>query len=207
MGNKYLKNNFGFTLIELLVAMVISTIVAAGIFTAYKSQQDTQLAQEQIVEMQQNLRAALYILTREIRMAGYDPDGTGDYGISSPGDGSSSDPLIFIYYDDDAGAPKITTINLYDSTVDPGNTEDEIQITASGSAIAENISVLQFTYLDKDGNLIPTPKSNIDQIRSIHIVITARPDETLPTSKLEMLKLKDVTRTLETTIKCRNLGL
>ena len=51
MENKYLKNNIGFTLIELLVAITISIIVAAGIFIAYKSQQDAQLAQKQIVEM------------------------------------------------------------------------------------------------------------------------------------------------------------
>ena len=44
--------------------MAISTIVAAGIFTAYKNQQDAQLAQKQIVEMQQNLRAALYVMSR-----------------------------------------------------------------------------------------------------------------------------------------------
>ena len=69
-------NKSGFTLIELLIAMTISTIVAAGVVTAYRDQQNTQLAQKQSGEMQQNLRAALYIMTRDIRMAGYDPDGT-----------------------------------------------------------------------------------------------------------------------------------
>ena len=64
--------NRGFTLVELLIALAVSGIIMTGIFSAFKTQQDSYLAQEQVAEMQQNLRASLYIMTREIRMAGYD---------------------------------------------------------------------------------------------------------------------------------------
>jgi len=61
----------GFTLVELLVAMAISLVVMGAIFLTFKSQQDSYVIQDQITATQQNLRAAMYILTRDIQMAGY----------------------------------------------------------------------------------------------------------------------------------------
>ena len=71
----------GFTLIELLIAMAITGIVAGAIFTAFQSQQKSYLVQDQVTEMQQNLRAAMDIMVREIRMAGYDPTDNQNFGI------------------------------------------------------------------------------------------------------------------------------
>jgi type IV pilus assembly protein PilW len=78
--NKMSKSS-GFTLVELLVAMAISGIIAGAIFTAFLSQQRSYLAQEQVSEVQQNLRAALDIMTRDIRMAGYSRGAPG-FGIT-----------------------------------------------------------------------------------------------------------------------------
>ncbi len=61
----------GFTLIELLVAMAVSGIVAAAIFTVFKSQQDSYIVQEDVAAMQQNLRAGMSMLSRDVRMAGF----------------------------------------------------------------------------------------------------------------------------------------
>jgi len=61
----------GFTLVELMVAMAISLVVMGAIFLTFKSQQDSYVIQDQITATQQNLRAAMYMLTRDIQMAGY----------------------------------------------------------------------------------------------------------------------------------------
>ena len=61
----------GFTLVELMVAMAISLVVMGAIFLTFKSQQDSYIIQDQITATQQNLRSAMYILTRDIQMAGY----------------------------------------------------------------------------------------------------------------------------------------
>jgi type IV pilus assembly protein PilW len=61
----------GFTLLELLVAMVISLVVMGAIYGTFKSQQDSFVIQDQVTAMQQNLRAALYAMNRDIQMAGY----------------------------------------------------------------------------------------------------------------------------------------
>jgi len=63
--------NQGFTLVELLVAMFITLVVMGAIFLTFKSQQDSYIIQDQITATQQNLRSAMYILTRDIQMAGY----------------------------------------------------------------------------------------------------------------------------------------
>jgi type IV pilus assembly protein PilW len=61
----------GFTLIELLVAMALALVVMGAVFKTFKSQQDSFIIQDQVAAMQQNLRGAMYILTRDLQMAGY----------------------------------------------------------------------------------------------------------------------------------------
>jgi type IV pilus assembly protein PilW len=63
----------GWTMVELLVAMALTTIVMGGVYSAYKSQQDSYVVQDQVAEMQQNLRAAMYTMARDLRMVGYNP--------------------------------------------------------------------------------------------------------------------------------------
>ena len=75
------RTDSGFTLIEILVALALTGIVLGAIYAAYQSQHKTYITQESVAEMQQNLRAAMYLMVREIRMAGYDPRGTAGAGI------------------------------------------------------------------------------------------------------------------------------
>ncbi len=63
-------NKKGLTLIELLVVLVISSILIAGIYRTFIGQQHTYTVQEQVVDMQQNVRMAINQMVREIRMAG-----------------------------------------------------------------------------------------------------------------------------------------
>lgn len=64
-------NKRGLTLIELLIVMVISSILIAGIYRTFIGQQHTYTVQEQVVDMQQNVRIAINQMVREIRMAGF----------------------------------------------------------------------------------------------------------------------------------------
>jgi len=64
-------NKKGITLIELLVALVIGSIVMAGIYRTFISQQHIYTVQEQVAEMQQNSRLAINQMMREIRMVGF----------------------------------------------------------------------------------------------------------------------------------------
>jgi len=220
MFNKIKLNNSGFTMIELLIAMVITTILSAGIFSAYQNQQKAQRAQKQVVEMQQSLRFALYLMTNEIRMAGYDPDNIGEVGITNAGDGSNGSPVTFTSVADndsidndgdgnvdESGELKTIAYDLYDSANDIDITLDDLG-RRNGlrlDTVAGNIQSLAFAYLDENRVEIPfggatsLPALRLPDIRSVKITITAIPDQ--PN------QINTNGRTLTRIVKCRNLGL
>jgi hypothetical protein len=67
---KKLKNIRGISLVEVLIGLFISGLVTAAVFEAYISQHKSWNIQEDVTEIQQNARAAIDELTRNIRMAG-----------------------------------------------------------------------------------------------------------------------------------------
>ena len=88
-------NSKGFTLVEMLIAMAASLAVLAGIYTAYQNHQRSHVTQQLVVDMQQNARAAVALMKREIRMMGYDPAATDGIDNGDPNDGTfdCADPL------------------------------------------------------------------------------------------------------------------
>jgi prepilin-type N-terminal cleavage/methylation domain-containing protein len=66
-----LKEEKGLTLIELLVALTITGLLVGGLYRTLTGQQKTYVIQEEVVDMQQNVRAAINRLMTEIRMAGF----------------------------------------------------------------------------------------------------------------------------------------
>lgn len=199
MLDKDNTKNSGFTLVELLIAMVITTIVAASVFSVYQNQQNAQLAQKQVIEMQQSLRMALYTMTSEIRMAGYDPNNTDTAGIIAAGNGSNGNPLTFSFVEDETtDALKIISYDLYVGLGD-GDTDIGRAVGAAGTRqpLAENIQSLNFVYLDANGAVTAV----LADIRSVQMTIVATIDSN------EKNYYQGNNRTLTTTIKCRNLGL
>jgi prepilin-type N-terminal cleavage/methylation domain-containing protein len=69
-----MKNDNAFTLVEILVVLlifsVISAVIAGGILFGHR----IKASQEGIIEIQQNVRVAMAMLSRDIRMAGYELD-------------------------------------------------------------------------------------------------------------------------------------
>ncbi len=125
----------GFTLIELLIAMAISGIVAGAIFTAFKSQQKSYLIQDQVAEMQQNLRAAMDIIARDVRMAGF---GFGGYVNSIETFNNNPDQIDLIYADAgvttsiSASMPNPSAIFNVDST--SGFQEGDLIVITDGTS-------------------------------------------------------------------------
>lgn len=64
----------GFTLVELLIGIAISSVVLAATYTVFNAQQKAYSTQTDVVDIQQSLRAGMYYLEREIRLAAYDPE-------------------------------------------------------------------------------------------------------------------------------------
>ncbi len=61
----------GVTLIELMIVLVILSLVMMSIYSLYITHQRTAYTQDEVVEVQQNLRIGMDSMTRDIRMAGF----------------------------------------------------------------------------------------------------------------------------------------
>ena len=169
----------GFTLIELMISIAIGLVVLASVATTFTSQTRAYSAQEQINQMEQNLRGALDIMTREIKMAGYRPnggtvtgvvsytstsltiqadiDGNGTLLASGSGSDTANEQIVYVY---DSVNKKIT------------------RQVGSGTAatLAENISAFTFTYYQSSGATLATSASNIRRIKIAMTGKTVKPD-------------------------------
>jgi type IV pilus assembly protein PilW len=149
MNEKNIKTNInknqGFTIIELMIAMAIVSLVMAAIVSAFIFQQESYNTQEQVAVMQQNGRAAMSALSRDVRIAGF---GLGNASTS--------------YYDSSVGATAylqaVTSHNSYangtDSIdicyADPSNTATITDDMPNSSAILKVDTVTGF----EDGDLV-----------------------------------------------------
>src|SRR5215475_8028087 len=79
----------GFTLIEMMVGMAVGVIVVAAAFTILTTTSKALRANEQIVDAQQNIRMAMELLARDLKLAGFGNPGITVGNCSSailPGD-------------------------------------------------------------------------------------------------------------------------
>lgn len=159
------KNNAAFTLIELLVAMGIGMALMAAVATTFITQTKYLNAQEQINEMQQNARAAIDLMAREIKMAGYNPSGASFTGM-------------------DLDSTKIRIRADLDGDGNPSGGDEDITyefdnsnklITRNTVALAENIDSFTFSYHKADGSTAAVA-SDIRQLRLNITAKTAKPD-------------------------------
>jgi type IV pilus assembly protein PilW len=76
----------GFTMIEMMIAVLVASVVVAGLYSVFNMQSRQFMYQDLQMEMHQNLRFGTDMVTRSVRMAGY---GTG--GSVTGYSGSTSD--------------------------------------------------------------------------------------------------------------------
>lgn len=177
-----MKSTAGFTLIEVLIAMVVSMIILGGAYSVFISQQKNTSAQINVSDIQQNLRAAMDFMVRDIRMAGYagtDAGATGSFGITDVAFSDySADPsangsgYVSFSYLDDSVAPAVATTVSYSlsnigsdvSDVAPGSIAlmrdiDGVRRPMAGYII--NLG-LAFAYdADQDGELDQDAAGNV----------------------------------------------
>lgn len=165
MDNLQQNNEGGFTIVELLVGSAISLIVLGITFSMFNVQRKIFSVQEQRSEMQQNVRAAMDMMVREIRMAGYDPLDTGFVAIS----GTSTATSIQVSADLD-GSGGLVNSETVTYTYDAQNLQIDRNIGSGAQPFAENIANLNFSYFDAN-DIVTTTASDM---RKIQIRITGR---------------------------------
>lgn len=218
------SNIKGFTLIELMIVLAISSILMAAVVSAYQVQVQSKNTQEILTDMNQTARAALEIMTFELRTAGCDPDGTAGAGIVNAGANS-------ITFTMDIGNTAGTSFQP-DGLLDGPNEQVQYAINGAGNLgrntfdgnglqpLARNVDALNFVYLDANGN----PTGTLADIRSIQVTLVARAGQTAGgflhtyTNNIaytnqqgtEILAAQNDSfrrLLLTTTVSCRNLGL
>ena len=156
-----------------MVAMAIASVLMAGIYTFYHNQLKTHITQQEMVDMQQDARAAMYMMTREIRMAGYDPQYNTGATIRTANDAAIA------FDSDENGSGAIGTDERFyyalnnGSLVRGGWNTPLAPVPENLKTVALNIDALNFVYLDGAGDIT----ANLDDIRSVQITLVARSGE------------------------------
>ena len=163
---------------EVLLALALSSLTIGAIYSIYVSQIRNQAVRENILDMQQQARAALDLVSRELKMAGYDPQGVNRdqlggndfYGVTVDstqliikadlnGNGIPTNPNESIVFSHDS-----STLTLRRNT------------GGGRQPLGENIEAFSVKYFDGEGQ--PTTQSG--NVRQVELAITARTEKADP---------------------------
>ena len=169
MRRRTFKSTAGFTLIEMMVAIALGMIVIAGATGTFTAQTRQNAAEEQISQMNQNVRGALDMIIRDLMQAGYKAPGGGVTGVTY------STSQLLIQADLNANGSIDTSSTSLEYIVyifDSANQRITRQLGTAGSAevLAENITACTFSY--KDASDAATTTSSL--IRKMTIAITGQ---------------------------------
>ena len=186
INKTYLKSKNGLSLVELLMAMAASLIILAAVYSVFTMTRKNFTTQNVAASTQQNLRSAIGLMTRDIRVAGLDPAGSGNFGFRY----ASRTKIRFTLDSIDSGSGD------FNGTVDETNFEQityefqggQIEQTLYEGAASENAASLissiivptQFSYFDADNtDLIDSglspprvPDDKLADIRTVEIEVT-----------------------------------
>ena len=213
MENRTTDNIKGITLIELLVGLVICGLVIAGIYRVFIAQSKAYSVQDQVVEVQQNVRSAMEILLRDLRMAGFD-----DENLQSPimitnaivtplADNSIT--VSYEYYDKTAAQYQKHTV-AYSRDAPSARLFRQLTVNDVASpqeVLLDNVEELSFSYgvdANDDGALdqwLSSGSVGVSKVIAVRVTLTARPGQVNPDVKMVS------PRTLASTVTLRNLCL
>ena len=174
-----IQNSKGFTLIELLVAVAISGIVLLLVSQVFISTNKMNTIQENVASVQQDIRAAMDIMSTDIMMAGLDPSGSApDEGFADNGindDETDSDSIALKYDHDGDGACEIDRCYYYDSA-------NQRLMIRNGAATPQpltandTINTVNFSYTLADGSIDTDPggNGNLADIRLVTVQICGK---------------------------------
>lgn len=173
-----MSNVRGFTLAELLLALALSTITISAIYSLYLSMGKGQAVRENILDMQQQARAALALVNRELKMAGFDPLGVNrDTLKGNDYDGVTIDVSHLTLKADLNGNGVPTDSNETIVYFHDPETKTLRRNTGGGrQPVGENIEAFLVRGFDSEGNLT----AQAEHIRQVEVSITARTEDPDP---------------------------
>ncbi len=209
----------GITLLEVMVALVICGIVIGAVYRLFVAQTRAYSVQDQVVEIQQNVRSAMEVLLRDLRMAGCDDDNT----VGKPPlvpmvtpVASNAITVSYRYYDQN------NVLNRVTAAYSLAGTNLQRQLTLNGVAnaaepILPNVNSFILTYgIDADGNHIVDDQNGngvvdtgdyvtagavgASRVISVRVQLSANPSPTNPDAVAQVSP-----RSLDSIVTLRNL--
>jgi len=228
MNIRPIMNKKGITLIELLVALVICALVIAAIYRLFITQSRAYVVQDQVVEIQQNIRSAMEFMVRDIRMAGFDYDNP-----TSPLRIEDFKPLppyivagnsITVWYENyQTGPPVISQILAVTYTLNGTNLERQLTINGvvqpqQPEILLENVTALELTcgidgrigFEDTQDGVVDNwvncgaVNNNQDKVIAVRVSLTTRPEQV----NAQDDRFREISpRTLTSIVALRNLSI
>ncbi len=128
MMKRHILDRRGFTLIELVIVMGMLTLVLVATYSLYDTHSKSAYVQEEVVDVQQNLRIAMDSISRDIKMSGVlipldDNPGTGsnveNVSVGNVGDNTG------------VGATDIITLNAASATGQYARIDEDYPVTGT----------------------------------------------------------------------------
>ena len=150
-------NKRGITLIELLVVLVISGVLIGGVYRLFVAQTKAYTVQDQVAEVQQDIRGAMEIIVRDLRMAGFQTSTFNSPLITgSPVGYPLSDSSVTVNYEYLGGASPTTytvTYTLVGGSLTRTLTQTPAVVPTVTDTILENVDAFTITYgIDQNGD-------------------------------------------------------
>jgi type IV pilus assembly protein PilW len=174
----------GFSLVEMLIAMAVGLVVLGAMYSVFNIQNKTFSNQEEIVAMQQSVRAGMDIMAREIGMAGYDPTFlNSDANVVNDFNGVTVNASQLQIQADLDGSGDIDATGQENVVYAFNTTNKRItrNIGSGAQPFVENVDAFTFEYLDGSNNVTAVSTA----VRQIRITITgrtAKPDSSYTTN-------------------------
>jgi type IV pilus assembly protein PilW len=188
-----LSGTAGFTLIELVLSMAIMLIVIAAIISLFTSLNRMYTTQGVAADVQQVTRTGIDIMTRNIRMAGFNPLNINPVGIVQ----AETSSIRFEYDTNGSG----TISNNGDEDVAYLLNEENNQLVQQKNGdgprqpLVDNVIALAFRYFDEDDDMVT---NDLVAIRTVEVSLTVEE----PAGRDQVVR-----RTYSTRVICRNLFL
>ena len=175
----------GFTLIEALMVIAILSIVFSTIYNSFENFNRSCTTENVKAGIQQNARVGVEFMVHDIRQAGLDPLGKAGAGIVAVSNTSIRFTADLNFDGDVEDTMEDITYSLNGNRLQQNNLIDTV-------TLLDNVSNLNFTYLDEDGNATVVPA----EIKAVMISLTMQRPAGAD---------RQVARTYSTQVRCRNL--
>lgn len=183
-----LSSTEGFTITEIIVGLALASVILTAMISVFSSLSQSYTTQNVAAGVQQATRTGIDYMIQNIRMAGFNPFRLAEVGIKND---ISKSSFHFSYDEDEDGtiaSKEDITFKLEDGTL------RRITMGGNSEPLIENVSNLEFTYLDINDDTTSNPMA----IRAVEVSMTVAEAAG---------REQKVSRTYSTRVICRNMGL